>query len=53
MKIELLDTDVTDVGSPDRAELAILGVILARRFFLQIQAAYVDSEPLCNAETPF
>ena len=32
MKIEWLLTDVTVVGSPDRAERAILGVILAWRF---------------------
>ena len=30
MKIEWLVNDVTAVGSPDRAEHAILGVILAR-----------------------
>ena len=33
MKIEWLVIDVTAVGSPDRAERAILGVILAGRFF--------------------
>ena len=32
MKIEWLVTDVTAVGSPDRAERAILGVILAGHF---------------------
>ena len=33
MKIEWLIADVTAVGSPDKAEYAILGVILARHFF--------------------
>ena len=37
MKIESLVTDVTAVGSPDRAKRAILGVILARRFFGQFR----------------
>ena len=36
MKIESLVSDVTAVGSPDRAERAILGVILAERFFCQL-----------------
>ena len=40
MKIEWLVTDVTDVGSPDRAEHAILGVILAECLFGQF-GAYV------------
>ena len=35
MKIEWLVTDVTAVWSHDRAERAILGVILARRYFGQ------------------
>ena len=34
MKIEWLVTDVTAVGSLDRAECAILGVILAEVFFV-------------------
>ena len=33
LKIEWLVTDVSAVGSPDIAEWAILGVILAGRFF--------------------
>ena len=33
MKIERLAPDVTAVGSPDRVEGAILGVILSWRFF--------------------
>ena len=32
IKIKWLAADVTAVGSPDRANRAILGVILARRF---------------------
>ena len=32
MKIEWLVPDVTALGSPERTEGAILGVILARRF---------------------
>ena len=32
MKLEWLVTNVTAVGSPDRAERAIFGVILAGRF---------------------
>ena len=38
-KKEWLVTDVTAVGSPHRAERAILGVILAGRF-LPIQAVF-------------
>ena len=33
MKIECLVTDVIPTRSPDRAERAVLGVILAGRFF--------------------
>ena len=33
-------TDVTVVGSPDRAERAILGLILAGCFFWPIQADF-------------
>ena len=50
-KIEWLDTDVTTVGSHERAERAILEVILAGRF-LPIQAAFVIGEPLCDIGTP-
>ena len=35
MKVDWLFADVTAVGSPDRAEHAILRVILAGRFFYQ------------------
>ena len=51
MKIEWLDTDVTAVRSPDRAECAILGVILAGRLFLPIQAVFVAGEPLSDVGT--
>ena len=36
MNMEWLVTDVTPIGSTDRAEHAILGVILIGRFFLPI-----------------
>ena len=52
MKIEWLVTDVTAVGSPDRAERAILEVIFARRFLGQIQAVFVVGELLCDVGTP-
>ena len=41
MKIEWLVIDVTVVGSPDRAERAILGVILAGCLF-------ANSGPFCG-----
>ena len=50
MKIEWLVVDVTSVGSPDRAELDIFGVILD--VFLPIQATFVVQEPLCDVEIP-
>ena len=54
MKIEWLVTYVvTAVNSSDRAAHAILGVILAGRFFWQIQAVFVVREPLCDVGTPF
>ena len=43
MKIECLVADVTPVGSPDRAECAILGVILG--VFRPIQAIFVIRKP--------
>ena len=52
MKIEMLVTDVTAVRFPDRARRAILGTILAGRFFLTIQAVFVVGEPLCGVGTP-
>ena len=36
MKIERLVTRVTPVGSPDRAERAILGAILVGHFLLKL-----------------
>ena len=51
MKIEWLVTDVTVIGSPDRAERAILGVILAGRFS-PIQAVLMAMEPLHDVGTP-
>ena len=38
MKIERLVADVTDVGSPDKAEHAMLGVILAGRCLGQFRS---------------
>ena len=52
MNIEWLVTNVTGVRSPDRAEPAILGVVLAGRFFGLIQAVFVGKEPLCGIGTP-
>ena len=46
MKIEWFVIYVTPVGSPDRAERAILGVIL--EVFWPIQAVFVVGEPLCD-----
>ena len=50
MKIVWLVANVTNVGSPDRAERAILEVVLARRFF--VQAVFVVEESLCYVGTP-
>ena len=50
MKIEWLVTDVTAVGSPDRAGRAILGVILA--VFLSTWATLVVGEPFCDLGIP-
>ena len=51
MKIKRLVADVTAVGSPERAERAILGVLLG--VFWSIQAVFVVWEPLCGVRTPF
>ena len=51
MKREWLVTDVTPVRSVDRAEQAILGVILAASF-LSIQGTFVVVEQLCDLRTP-
>ena len=51
MKIEWLVTNLTAVGYPDRAEHAILGLILAGLFW-PIQVVYVVGEQLCGVGTP-
>ena len=50
MKIEWLVDNLTAVGSPDRGERAILGVILGD--FWPIQATCVVGEPLCDVKKP-
>ena len=50
MKIEWLVTDVTAVESPERAERAILEVLLG--VFWLIQAVFVVGEPLCGVGPP-
>ena len=52
MTIERLVADVTAVRSLDRAECAILGVILVGSVIWPIQDIFVDAEPLCGVETP-
>ena len=49
-KIEGQVADLTAVGSPDRAEHAILGIILG--IFWPIQANLVVEEPLCDLGIP-
>ena len=51
MKTKWLVADETSVGSPDRAERDIFGVILDA--FWSIQATFVAGEPLCDLETPY
>ena len=41
MKIKWLVTNVTVVGSPDKADYAIFGLSLAGRCFLPIHAVFV------------
>ena len=50
MKIKWLATNVRAIGSPDRAEPAVLGVILG--VVWSIQAVFVVGEPLCGVGTP-
>ena len=50
MNIESLVINVTAVGSSDRAEHAIFGMILAVRF-LAIQAVFATGEPLSDGGT--
>ena len=52
MKIEWLSTDVTAVGSPDRAEHAIFESDFGWAFCWTIQAIFVVGEPLCDVRTP-
>ena len=54
MKIYCLDNDVTPVGSPDRAEHAILDVggDFCSALFRPIHAAFVGREPLCDVGAP-
>ena len=52
IKTESLVVDVTAVGSLDRAEHTILGMIVAWRVFLPIQVVFVVGEPLCGIGTP-
>ena len=51
MKIKWFVTNVTPVRSPDRAERAIMGMILAV-FFWPIQAVFVDEEPIYDVGPP-
>ena len=50
MKIEWLVTDVTPVGSLDRAERDIL--VMTLDAFCPVQAAIVIGEPLCDLGFP-
>ena len=52
IKIECLVATVPAVESPDRAERAFWGMILAGRFFWPVQAAFVVGAPLCDVQTP-
>ena len=50
MKSEWFVADITPVGSPERAERVILGVIL--RMFWPIQVTFVVGEPLYDVRIP-
>ena len=50
MKIELLVSNVTAVGSPDKAQRDILGMILDACW--RLRAAFADGEPLCDVGIP-
>ena len=52
LKIEWLVTDVTAVGSPDRAECDILGMTLGVLSQL-VQAAFLVGGPFCDLGIPF
>ena len=51
LKIEWLVTDVTAIGSPDRAERAILGGPHGWECFWQIEVVFVVGEPLGDVGT--
>ena len=51
MEIEWFVANVTADRSPDRAERATLGVILAGRVFSPIQDIFVVAEPLRDVGT--
>ena len=50
MKTEWLVANVTPVGSPDRAERAVLGIIVS--VFWPIQTVFVAREPHFDVGTP-
>ena len=50
MKTDWLDTNVTTIGSHDRVERDILGMILD--VFWPIQATFAARVPLCDVGTP-
>ena len=52
MNIEWLVTNVTAVGSPDRAERAVLGLILARCFFANSGCIYSRGATLSCRNPP-
>ena len=52
MKIEWLVANVTAVGSLDRAERVILGVVVAGRVFGQSRSFYVVGGTFCGVGTP-
>ena len=57
MKPDWLIVDVTPAGSPDRAERAILGMMLGvfvqfRAFFGLFRPLLWSGEPLCDVGTP-
>ena len=51
MKMKWLVADVTAVGSPARAEHAILGGDFGWALFWPIQAIFVVGEPFCDVGT--
>ena len=50
MKLEWLVANVKPVGSPDKAEHAVLGIILS--VLWPIQAILLIGGPLCDVGTP-